>query len=49
MEGGWGLKGLKEILTKIETLRRDLEEMGVDVKMNISIDLPLKDLEEPEG
>jgi len=43
------LKGLKEILTKIETLRRDLEEMGVDVKMNISIDLPLKDLEEPEG
>ena len=43
------MKGLKEILTKIETLRRDLEEMGVDVKMNISIDLPLKDLEEPEG
>lgn len=43
------MKGLKEILTKIETLRKDLEELGVEVKMNVSIDLPLKDLEEAEG
>jgi len=43
------LKGLKEILTKIEILRRDLEELGVEVKMNVSIDIPLKDLEEAEG
>ena len=43
------MKGLKEILTKIEPLRRDLEELGVEVKMNVSIDLPLKDLEEVEG
>lgn len=43
------MKDLKEILTKIETLRRDLEDLGVEVKMNISIDLPLKDLEEAEG
>ncbi len=42
------MKGVKEILTKIETLRKDLEEMGVEVKMNVSIDLPLKDLEEAE-
>ena len=42
------MKGLKEILTKIETLRRDLEELGVEVKMNVSIDLPLKDLEKAE-
>ena len=43
------MKRLKEILTKIETLKRDLEELGCEVKMNVSIDLPLKDLEEAEG
>ena len=43
------MKGVKEILTKIETLRKDLEELGCKVKMNISIDFPLKDLEEAEG
>jgi len=42
------LKGVKEILIKIETLRRDLEELGCEVKMNISIDFPLKELEEAE-
>lgn len=42
------MKGLKEILAKIETLRRDLEELGAHVKVNVSIDLPLKDLEEAE-
>ncbi|GAH18486.1 unnamed protein product, partial [marine sediment metagenome] len=40
------MKGVKEILTKIETLRRDLEKLGCNVKMNVSIDFPLKDLEE---
>ncbi|NVM23860.1 MAG: hypothetical protein HWN68_19030 [Desulfobacterales bacterium] len=40
------MKGLKEILTNVEALRRDLEELGVEVTMDVSIDLPLKDLEE---
>ena len=43
------MKGLREVLAKIEALRRDLEELGVEVTMNVSIDLPLKDLEDAEA
>ncbi len=29
-------KGLKEVLAKVEALKKDLEDLGVDVKVSVS-------------
>ena len=38
------MKALREILASIEALKMDLEP-GVDVKVEISVEIPLEDLE----
>ena len=43
------MKEVEEVLAKIGVLKRDPEELGVEVKINISIESPLKDLEEAEA
>jgi len=43
------LKEVEEVPAKIGVLRRDPEELGVEVKVNVSIESPLRDLEEAES
>ena len=44
-EGGSGVKELKELMASVEALKRDLEELGVDAHVEISLQIPLEDLE----
>ncbi len=43
------MKGLKEVLAKVGALKRDIEELGAEVKVSISIDMILENIEEAEG
>lgn len=42
------MKGLKDVLVKVEALRRDLEELGAEVQVGVSIEIPLDNLEAAE-
>ncbi len=43
------MKGLKDVLAKVEALKKDLEDLGAEVKVSVSIEIPLKNLEAVEG
>ena len=42
------MKGLKDVLAKVGALKRDLEDLGAEVKVSVSIEMPLEDLEEED-
>ena len=39
------MKKLREVLASVEALKRDLEELGGDVQVKISVKIPLEDME----
>ena len=42
------MKGLKEVLANVGALKRDIEELGAELKVSVSIEMPLENLEKAE-